>query len=314
MAKLLFIVFLMFFSNIVAAEHSHQKKTLKISPVEMKEVIENTIIAFETFYLYPENTKHVSEKLHAMLHSDHLQEPYDREEFRKEVRSVLIKATHDTGIDVSATEQPLNNIAALQQNGQITTEISENNIGYLSISENLNFDHARQLISNTMSSMSNVEALIIDLRSADKTNLPLVLHLLSYFFANDTLVGNIQTAKKFEPMLMTKTSNNDNFKTNFPLYILDSPFVAGEWEFFSHALQTAGKAIVIGKNTMGIGHFTQSVKVGHNVVLEIPYSTLQHASSGETWEQQGVTADYFTESEDAINKAYGLATSKLLIH
>lgn len=311
MKSRLFALLLSLLSNTVSSAQGEHIDTIEVTPKEMKQVVDNINVAIDTFYLYPEKAKNVSTQLKSKLATSQLQSPYDLAEFRNELRSTLVKATQDTNIEVVEDISLNANFLNQQKSGKLTTEVSDDNIGYINFTGNFQYDEASQIINNAMQLTSGVDALIIDLRSAEQVSLSIVQQLLSYYFPNNTQIGVIKSAQKTTPLFTKTHSSEKKYNQQVPLYIVNSAFVAGEWELFSHVLKESGKATIVGESTMGIGHITESIVVGNNIILELPYASYQSPVSRSTWEEFGVSPDYYEKSSDAIAAAYKLAVANL---
>jgi C-terminal processing protease CtpA/Prc len=302
MNKLLITLFIVFASPVAISLELHSNDKFKLSPQETIAVTQNIAHSLEHIYLYPERAKDISQKLIFESNTGRFKRSYDTEQYRSDIRATIVKATHDTAIDVIG-EQPLLGLAS----DSVKVETSDNNIGYMSITGDSNYTDSEELILKAFDIFKNVDAMIIDIRSAGKVDLSLVQVMLSYFVEEGTLLGKVVSNDQVSSLVARKTTGYDKFKNNFPLYILNSSFVSGEWEFFSYSLQQVDKAKVIGESTMGIGYLTKYIKVANNILLKLPYARIVLEGPDETWEKSGVIPNYFTDEKEAFNKAYSLA-------
>jgi hypothetical protein len=316
-------VFLIFFIAIVSSHSlSAQERAINnellISQHEVRQIIKNIIYELDNLYLYPEKTKNLHKTLTDKLSTKGFLSASNLEDFRHELISTLVNATHDTGFDI-VQRQPiiLSRIPDNKENseqtskGAIDAEVLDNNIGYLKITGNITFSDSEQIFLNEFKLLSDVDAMMIDLRLADEVSISLVQRLISYFIPADTLIGNIMFKEHTFPLTSLKVQGYDKFNKNFPLYILNSNFVAGEWELLSHTLKHFDRAVVIGEETMGLGYFTKTVKVSDKLLLKIPYALISHPVSNETWDNSGVTPDYFATDDEIMEKAYELVLAHL---
>lgn len=303
----LFVIFIILSQAVVAQPNNSDNQV--ISAHEMKTAIKNTVAALETTYLYPQKVQDAAQTLLNRSYSTSADRSDHLSQFRAELKKLLISSTHDTGIDV--TDEESSSSAFTDPSNGIQTEITEGNIGYLKISGDFTAPDAANALLKTLSFMANVGALIIDLQSADKVNLSTVQLMIGYFVAADTVIGNITTNNGNKPLTVLPANNAKRFTDGLPVYVVNSAFVAEEWELLSFALQALNKATVVGEVTMGIGQLTKSIKVGNDIVLSLPYALIKHPLTNETWDQLGVSPDFQADSKSALNKAYQLALQQL---
>jgi C-terminal processing protease CtpA/Prc len=304
------------FYSLPAQEQSINNE-LVMSQDEIRLVIQNIVFELENTYLYPEKIKHLSQILLAKLNTAGFHKNYNTEKFRRDLRSILVKETHDTGFDI-IQQKPTITSNRTANNTEFNTpfdsavkvEVLDNNIGYLRITGDV-FYGAHKSILDAFEFLSDVDAMIIDLRSADEVTISLVQQMVSYFIPADTLIGNIKFNSHISSLFSLKTQGFDNFKNKFPLYILNSSFVAGEWEFLGYTLKHFDKAVIVGEDTMGFGYFTKSVKISDKLSLKIPYALISHPISNETWDNDGVVSDFYAKGDEILEKAYSLALTQL---
>ncbi len=316
MTRFLVVLLITVSSFLASAAQQSNIDNEEISAVEMSEAVNNIVFALENVYLYPKKAEYLSQVLLGDSHTKKFKASQDIETFRDYLRTTLVKVTHDTGFDI--TEEPelirnSENGAELveESKGSISVEISESNIGYLNITGDLTFSRAKQLMSESFQLMTGVDAMIIDLRSADKVDIALVQQMVSYFIPQGSVIGELNSNSETIALKALASSQTEKFKDNFPLYVVNSSFVAGEWEFFSHALQAFGKAVVVGESTMGVGELSKSVKVAQGVVLTLPYAVINHPETGESWEQSGIVPEHHISSNKGMVKAYELALGRI---
>ena len=315
MTRFLVVLLITVFSLLASAAHSNVDNN-EISARDMRKAVNNIVFALENVYLHPEKAEYLSQVLLSDSHTKKFKTNQDIETFRDYLRTTLVKVTHDTGFDISEEPELIRNYEngtelVKESKGSISVEISESNIGYLNITGDLTFSGAEQLMSESFQLMTGVDAMIIDLRLADKVDIALVQQMVSYFIPQGSVIGELKSNSETIALKALASAQTEKFKNNFPLYVVNSSFVAGEWEFFSHALQTFGKAVVVGENTMGVGELSKSVKVAQGVVLTLPYAVINHPETGESWEQSGITPEYHISSDKGMSKAYELALGRI---
>lgn len=316
MTKWFMVLFLLQFSSISFAVDNHNNQDSTLSLSEAKYLTHNIVVALERIYLNPQRAEYISKTLLSESFGENFKKEYDTDQFIREIRARIIQATLDTGIDLieersAITYSSGGELILEDQNGTVTTEISEDNVGYLKITGNSDFNEAKKLLRNSFASLESVDALIIDIRLADKVDLPFIRELLSYFVPEGTAIGTLTSNGHVEKMLTQRSDGYEKFKDNMPLYILTSSFVSGGWEFFSYSLQQLKKALIVGESTMGVAILNKAVKVGSHIVLDIPYARIALPETGDNWEEIGVIPDHEVSKQDALIKAYTLALASI---
>ncbi|MCJ8269245.1 MAG: S41 family peptidase, partial [Psychrosphaera sp.] len=293
---------------------------------QIKIVINNIVRQLNQTYIYPQKAKSASTKLTFKLNTGVFGAGSDFLSFRRAVISTLVKATSDSGFDLTQfsdeDKQDLDNV----QNADIRSEMLDNNIGYLQISGDFNFPKSSELIEQYFNNIAGTDALIIDLRSIDKGSVALTQKMIGFFVEPGKAIGSIKSNNGTQILKTIETKGFKKFKQNFPLYILNSGFVTGPWELCSYSLQALEKATVVGEVTMGVGFVNTSAKVGNNLVIEMTSGIVTGPDSTVTLNDQGVVPDYYAEQDEAkpgqaklnevkpdevLKKAYNLALTQI---
>ncbi|EGM79313.1 periplasmic protease [Rheinheimera sp. A13L] len=314
-----FFFCLLFVTGICVSEELDLNRNTVIPHTEVELAIQNIVHELNETYLYPEKAKIASDNLLAKLRSGYFNQQYEFSRFNHEVTSILFDSTRDSGFEL-IKQQPMT-LSAIDENNQesdskpqdsITVEVLENNIGYLKITGDFYFPNENEILEEHLKVLSDVDALIIDLRSADKIAINIAQQLISYFVEPGLAIGNLRFNQRIDTLKSFNTKGFDRFKQDFPLYIINSSFVAGSWEFFGHTLKHFDKAIIIGQETMGVGHIAKPIKVSDTMSIIMNHAVITHPVSNESWESYGVVPDYFFEGNSAFEKAVDLASSQVM--
>lgn len=306
---LLVLLFLGGSSNATEPEQA-----ARLSEVQAKNTVRNISVALNQVYLYASKANYVAEELVSWSYTDVYNNGISYDQFLSEIRTKLVRATADTNIDLATVEPSFryNKTGdAIFKNTDGTVEIKrlEKGIGYLKISGNAVTSDIKASILRGLADLKEQRALILDLRLAEKTDLEFVRQLISHFVFVKRELGRLITLEQSTILRATATDGFDVFKSNFPLYIVNSSFVTAEWEFLSYSLQSLNKATIFGEETMGIDHLTKPVIVSENLVLHLPYARLTHQNEQDSWGEMGVIPDYFITADKALEKAFHFAIS-----
>ncbi|GLX78264.1 interphotoreceptor retinoid-binding protein [Thalassotalea insulae] len=304
--------------NIYALAQGNEDGTL--SQQKISKIIHKTIDALEHHYLFPEKARLATKVLTYHLLSGEFYQTSQPAELAEKLRVLLRQSTGDNYFDVIehnsrlAIDQQTNKE---QSNGlqfrTLQAEILSGNIGYLKFERYYSLGVAKRDVDNAFHYLSDVQAMIIDLRTVDRGALPLAQYLSSFFVEPGTNLSDIayQQQTKMTPLLAIEHNDYARFRQNFPVYILNSAFVAGAWEFFSYTLKHFDKAVIVGEQTIGFGYLTKPIKVSEYFTISMPCALTQHPVTHANWEQFGVTPDFNVDAGASFDVAYKLAKSYL---
>ena len=181
----------------------------------------------------------------------------------------------------------------------VTTEVLEDDIGYIRISEfDINTDE--ELVS-ALESLKDCKKLIIDLRDNLGGYMDVAMNSIDLFINQ----GNIVTAKYrnnetvYEATNKNETSLSDEFLLNTPLCILVNQNSASASEIFSASLKDHGRATIVGTQTYGKGSIQTIIGLKNNSGIKL---TIGHFYSpkGTKIDKTGVTPDV----EVALSEEY----------
>jgi len=285
---------------------------------EIQLAVQNIARHLEEHYLFSEKGKAAAAILRSKLRAGDFNGQYDFLLLDLQISTTLAQATNDPGfalvqqaaIALTDTRHQLSS-PPVNQHDEFVTGILDQNIGLVKISGNFNYPDNQKLIAQQFRLLSNVDALIIDLRQADEAAIAVAQQLISYFVPPNTTIANLQLQQHAEPITTGHPGDERIFRPDLPLYIVNSAFVAGSWEFFGYTLQHFDKALIIGEKTMGVGYLSQVFSVSDTLAIRMNHALLTHPVSGAHWDNEGVVPDYFFDSDDAFNQAYQLALAQL---
>ena len=312
MKNLLVVTLLILVALTSFAEQNKREQADTMSSVEVNEVINNIANAIESTYLYAEKPEALSKALLSLRkHSNHRRN-ISTQRFIADTRTLLVETSGDRYVDVFRYELP--SVAKLPHTSQftkpITSELQSEKIGYIKFNGDLKLANSNELLANAMSAIKGAEALVIDLRHADETNLKTIELFLSYFLEQDTTIGKVVISKETIELKTLAIDTQNQFTNNFPIYIVNSAFVSGSWELFGYTLKNKNKALLIGEDTMGQTKLTTQIKVHEKIILKLPYAIITDPLTNESW-HSGVSADIHIESDKALEKAFQEARASL---
>lgn len=193
--------------------------------------------------------------------------------------------------------------------GIMRVEWLKGNIGYLDLRAFASLYVARDKFIAAMSLLSNMDAIIIDLRKEVMGGPPeTVQFLASYFFDEPTHLSSAYFRKDDVTSEMWTLAEVPGTRvSDVPLYILTSEDVFSAGEGFTYALQRLGRATVVGETTMGGAHITRPSPIGRRFRASIPWARSFDPATNENWEGVGVTPDVKVKADKALDKALEMA-------
>src|ERR1700674_819122 len=188
------------------------------------------------------------------------------------------------------------------------------NVGYIELAGFAPGETARQKAAETMATLAQCDAMIIDLRDCPGGSGELVNFLASYFFdAEPRVLMN----RYFRPtnQRIASTTVADIPGKRMPdtdLYILVSSHTVSAGESFAYTLQQYGRAKVVGETTAGAGNNNIIIPIGQGLHFSVSIGRAEHPRSGKGWEAVGVQPDIAVSAGSALQAAHKAALQKLI--
>jgi hypothetical protein len=188
--------------------------------------------------------------------------------------------------------------------------VQEGNIGYLGILEFYSPEIAPevyQVVDKTMPSFQECTAMILDLRQCSRGGDPeVMMYLASYFLGGEEsqplyVSFNRENHKTAE--FRTRTDITGKRLPDIPLYILVSAKTFSAGEMFAYGLQKIGRAKIVGEISAGAAHGTDTIRIGHNIMMILPVNRLAHVKTKTNWEGTGVIPDVTVKADRALDAA-----------
>jgi hypothetical protein len=193
--------------------------------------------------------------------------------------------------------------------GVIRVEWLRGNVGYLDLRAFNSLYVARHKFVSAMELLSDMDAIIIDLRKEVMGGPPeTVQFLASYFFDEPTLIDTAYFRKDdVRNEIWTLENVPGTRMADVPLFILTDEDVFSAGEGFTYALQALGRATIVGGTTMGGAHITRPFRIGDRFEAKIPWGRPINPMTGTNWEGVGVEPDIQVDADKAFDVALALA-------
>ena len=202
--------------------------------------------------------------------------------------------------------------------GLIKAEVLEGNIGYLVIHEFYSpgiAPEVYQAIDKTMQSFQKCTAMILDLSFCNRGGDPeVMMYLASYFLGGEEsqpLYVSVNRENQKIAEFRTRTDITGKRMPNIPLCILVSSKTFSTGEMLAYGLQKMGRARIVGETSAGASHGTDTISIGHGIMMVLPVNRLAHVKTKTNWEGTGVIPDIPTKADEASNVAQDLIRDKM---
>ncbi|XP_054455412.1 retinol-binding protein 3 [Anoplopoma fimbria] len=195
-----------------------------------------------------------------------------------------------------------------------TTDIFENNIGYLRFDMFGDFEEvkaiAQIIVEHVWNKVVNTDAMIVDLRNNIGGPTTAISGFCSYFFDADK---QIVLDKLYDRPSGTTTElltlpelTGARYGSKKSLIILTSRVTAGAAEEFVYIMKKLGRAMIVGDTTAGTSHPPKTFSVGEtDIFLNIP-TVHSDTSAGPAWEGAGIAPHIPVPADAALEAAKGI--------
>jgi len=204
--------------------------------------------------------------------------------------------------------------ASLDNYGLHKLERLSENIGYMDIRYFYRTAWGRDTMHAAMSFVTNMNALIIDLRKCTGGYPDMIALFSSYFFQGPPIHLN-SIYWRDEDMIQEYWTLADIPGRRFigkPVYILVSKMTFSAGESFAYIMQTHKRATVIGEKTDGGAHPGASYRLHPHFEAFIPVGRVFDPQTGKDLEGIGVLPNICVPQEHAFLAAYHLALKNVL--
>lgn len=184
-------------------------------------------------------------------------------------------------------------------------EILDGNVGYLRFDQFVATDEAKETAANALAFLSNVNALVIDLRHNRGGSPDMIRFITSYFYEQPTLLNVMvdRNGDVVEEYHTLESIPGRRFSAEVPVYVLTSNLTFSGAEEFAYNLKSLERATVIGETTGGGAHPVRVNPVNDRFAVAIPFMRAKNPITGTNWEGVGVKPDIETSADEALNRA-----------
>ncbi|MCB2220612.1 MAG: S41 family peptidase [Bacteroidetes bacterium] len=286
-------------------------KITTIDPLIIKNTIDSLAVILRENYVYPEKGEIMADSLNYYFSSGRYNEITDGSVLSLRLTEDLWPLCHDKHLSVTygrISEEDSTSIPESDSSfnyGFRSSEIIENNIGYIRFDEFNGTDEAKAVAAKAFETVADCDALIFDLRYNTGGSPTLVQFIYCYLFDKPTFVGsryNRILNDTIEFWTQTEIPGKP-FDAHIPLYILTSSNTFSAAEELAYFLKDMKRAIIVGEITGGGAHPIIHISVNDYFGVRIPYARAISPVSKTDWEGIGVIPDIQVSMDDALEAA-----------
>jgi retinol-binding protein 3 len=296
---------------------------LNVSKQEQAEVIDKISQLLKEEYIDPAIAEKSSIFIQRQFEVGAYEKLFDSEAFGKKISRDLQSVSHDAHMYLSlrkpkAVQQETNDpeLAQIQRRriekqnnyGFKKVELLEGNVGYINFNHFSGHDSATKTAAAALHFLSNVDALIIDLRENHGGASSMVQFFLSYFFNEKTLLEIVTRRNKNErEEFWTLEDMPGKRLDEIPLYVLISRKSSSGGEKVPYLLQAHKRATIIGEVSAGADLRGDFFRVNERYSMFVSTAKSISPLTGESYGRAGVVPDIKVSAINALEKAYSLA-------
>ena len=192
-------------------------------------------------------------------------------------------------------------------------EILPGNIGYFKFDGFTDASLGGEKAIAAMNFLSDVDALIIDLRENGGGSPSMIQLITSYFYDNPVHLNSffIREDSSYQ-QFWTQAHVEGPRMSDVDLYVLTSEYTFSGAEEFSYNLKNLERATLIGETTGGGAHpVSAAVFPNLGIVVRVPFGRAINPISKTNWEGVGVEPDIKVPADQALDVAREIALEKL---
>ncbi len=310
-------VSLLALSSLCAASvHAETTQSAPLNPATVKNAIEAITKELREAYVFPDKGYQAANALEKSLAENAYATMTDPGLFAKQLTEQLRAVTQDSHMRVIAGSpfagQPK---PSGPPSADFEAKRLDGNVGYIHLSRFVPPDLFNSAADAAIRSLSDTDAMIVDMRDNGGGHPGSVAYLASFFLnpekrihINDLIWRNRGTST-----FKTETFWNSPTPVSYldkPLYILVGPKTYSAGEEFAYDLQTLKRATVVGEKTRGGANPGGLTKIGDELFVVVPTGRAENPITHTNWGGVGVQPDIKASADASEQKALALAQER----
>jgi hypothetical protein len=290
------------------------------------QTIDTLVARLDRHYVFPDKAKHIATFLRERHRDGQYDTLTDGEQLAAQLTADMASVAHDLhmkvkfsptrlrpGREPDGMTNAMSNAARNRTYGVEKVDHLSPAIGYLRISAFLPRSAVAGRYASALDTLSDTDALIIDVRDNSGGAPESVALLISYFVDRPTRLNDIWS-RDTDRTTQTWTEgalDGKRYGGSKPVVILAGPGTASAGEDFTYTMQALKRATVVGERTWGGAHPIGMYRLGDHFYAAIPHSRSISPITHTNWEGTGVTPDVAAPSADALAVAQDMLQRQL---
>ena len=297
---------------------------LSIDAAGRMSVIEGASAQLDSFYVFPEVAKRISDSLRARNRRGAYDAYTKKMTFAAKLNDELRELSRDKHMEFHYSARPFmprpmnapaprdpvpgaisRDQADLMNCGFVKVEQLEGNVGYVKFDGFFDVDMCGETASAAMTFVAGTRALIVDLRENGGGSPAMVSYVSSYLFSRRTHLNDIWNRRtgRTEEFWTRDSVPGRRFGGEKPVFVLTSANTFSGAEEFAYNLKALKRATIVGEVTGGGAHPVGPRPVGDDFVIAVPHSRAINPITHTNWEGVGVEPDIKVPAADALAAA-----------
>jgi C-terminal processing protease CtpA/Prc len=295
-----------------------------MTPMEQRDVIDRLVGLVEQHYVFPD----VAARLAGTLSAEHADGTL--EGFAAAITTQLQSVNGDKHLrlihhadplpanygedDDEAERAVMRQLSRTSAAGFARVQRLAGNVGYVDIRLLFPPDLGGDRVVSVMTILSDVDALLLDLRACRGGEPSAVALLCGYLFDDSVELSGIydRDTDRVQQWWTPAYLGGPRFGGAKPVYILTSGATFSGGEQVAYDLQQMRRGTLVGERTRGGAHPRRGFRVHEHLEAAIPVGRAVSPRTGGNWEGVGVTPDIEVASADAPRVAYRMALEHTL--
>lgn len=284
------------------------------------QAIDSLVLELNQHYVFPDTAKQIEALLRQRQHDGTYDALSNGIRFAAQLTADMASVAHDkhmkvrfspsflqAGRDPDMASAPPGGRSGIDRVGRLTPAL-----GYLRISAFPLPSLVAEKYASTMNTLSDTDALIIDVRDNRGGSPQSVALLISYFVDQRTRLNDIWSRDSGQTQQFWTEDRlaGKRYGGKKPIMILAGPRTGSAGEDFTYTMQALKRATVIGEPTWGGAHPVASYRLSGHFYADIPNSRSINPITRTNWEGTGVKPDIAAPQEDALAVARELLQRK----
>jgi hypothetical protein len=303
--------------------------TFNIDAATRSRVIDGAIAQLNESYVFPETAKKMEEAVRARQKRSEYDKITDGDTFATKLTENLQEVSHDKHLHVNYSpvkmpERPEGGSPSPEEVAQYRKQMERmncgfekvehlsGNIGYVKFTMFADPDVCGATAVAAMNFLSNVDAIIFDLRENGGGDPKMVALISTYLFEKPTHLNDLWERKgDATHQYWTLPYVPGKRLEDKPVFVLTSKQTFSGAEEFCYNLKNLKRATLVGESTGGGAHPVSGHRIDDHFMIGVPFARAINPISKTNWEGTGVEPDVKVAAPDALAKAEKLALEKV---